>query len=241
MLDLCVTLDGLLKKVVVVYTCRMERCAIAVHLLPRFLASRGVVSRDPAGLAAGLCATKKRGQVLGQGPKGTYFVSTGASIKAVITPNLLRYTLRTCCLVHRATYKPEKPITRIQLTSYILSQHMDSSLHEVWQAASGHPFLPTVGKHSQFLVGFILLFVGLTLGGYFTLSKSIAFALPRERLQANILLQTVLSSTSPFSESRRHWHLRTSLTPLPAPGRFVLTPVLSFGVVYMFCAVGVYV
>ena len=50
---------------------------------------------------------------------------------------------------------------------------MDSSLHEVWQAASGSPFLPTIGKHSQFLVGFFLLVVGLFLGGIFTLSKSI--------------------------------------------------------------------
>jgi hypothetical protein len=51
---------------------------------------------------------------------------------------------------------------------------MDSSLHEVWQAASGSPFLPTIGKGSQFLVGFLLLVIGLALGGLFTLSMFVA-------------------------------------------------------------------
>jgi hypothetical protein len=49
--------------------------------------------------------------------------------------------------------------------------HMDSSLHEVWQAASGSPFLPTIGKGSQFFVGFLLLVIGLALSGLFALSK----------------------------------------------------------------------
>jgi hypothetical protein len=48
---------------------------------------------------------------------------------------------------------------------------MDSSLHEVWQAASGRPFLPTIGKDSQFFVGFILLLLGILLTGVFALSK----------------------------------------------------------------------
>ena len=47
---------------------------------------------------------------------------------------------------------------------------MDSSLHEVWQAAAGSPFVPAVGKDSQFLVAFVLLVLGLGLGGAFTLS-----------------------------------------------------------------------
>lgn len=50
---------------------------------------------------------------------------------------------------------------------------MDSSLHEVWQAAAGSPFLPTVGKNSQFLVAFILMLLGLAITGVFTLSLSI--------------------------------------------------------------------
>jgi hypothetical protein len=49
---------------------------------------------------------------------------------------------------------------------------MDSSLHEVWQAASGSPFVPTVGKDSQFLIAFVLLILGFALGGAFTLSRS---------------------------------------------------------------------
>ncbi|KAK0618182.1 hypothetical protein B0T17DRAFT_328106 [Bombardia bombarda] len=47
---------------------------------------------------------------------------------------------------------------------------MDSSLHEVWQAASGSPFVPTVGKNSQFLVGFFLTVLGIALTGAFALS-----------------------------------------------------------------------
>jgi hypothetical protein len=49
---------------------------------------------------------------------------------------------------------------------------MDSSLHEVWQAAAGSPFIPTVGKGSQFPVAFLLLVLGFLLSGAFTLSMS---------------------------------------------------------------------
>lgn len=48
---------------------------------------------------------------------------------------------------------------------------MDSSLHEVWQTASGSPFLPTVGKGSQFLLAAILLTFGVALTGIFALSE----------------------------------------------------------------------
>ena len=47
---------------------------------------------------------------------------------------------------------------------------MDSSLLEVWQTASGGPFLPTIGKDSQFIVGFVLLLLGISLTGGFALS-----------------------------------------------------------------------
>ncbi|KAL1878609.1 hypothetical protein VTK73DRAFT_7690 [Phialemonium thermophilum] len=79
---------------------------------------------------------------------------------------------------------------------------MDSSLHEVWQAASGSPFLPTIGKHSQFLVGFSLVLIGIILTGLFTLNRSL---------------------------------INIPVLGLPA------SVALAFGVVYMFCAVGVYV
>ncbi|KAL2174639.1 uncharacterized protein P884DRAFT_263231 [Thermothelomyces heterothallicus CBS 202.75] len=56
---------------------------------------------------------------------------------------------------------------------------MDSSLHEVWQAAAGSPFVPTVGKDSQFIVAFVLLLTGLSLGGAFTLSMAATTCSPR--------------------------------------------------------------
>jgi hypothetical protein len=79
---------------------------------------------------------------------------------------------------------------------------MDSSLYEVWQAAAGSPFVPTVGKDSQFLVASVLVLLGLGLGGAFTLNRSIV-----------------------------------NLPVLAVPASLAL----AFGVVYMFCAVGVYV
>lgn len=79
---------------------------------------------------------------------------------------------------------------------------MDSSLHEVWQAASGSPFLPTVGKGSQFFLGFLLLVIGLALSGLFALNRSLI----------NVPVLGVPASLA-----------------------------VAFGVVYMFCGVGVYV
>lgn len=48
---------------------------------------------------------------------------------------------------------------------------MESSLHQVWESAAGNPFVPTIGKNSQFTVGFYLLSQGLLLAGYFGLSE----------------------------------------------------------------------
>jgi len=48
---------------------------------------------------------------------------------------------------------------------------MDSSLHQVWQAAAGSPFLPAVGKESQFIIAFVLLTLSLAITGVFALSK----------------------------------------------------------------------
>ncbi|KAL2112725.1 hypothetical protein VUR80DRAFT_6607 [Thermomyces stellatus] len=79
---------------------------------------------------------------------------------------------------------------------------MDSSLHEVWTAAQGSPFVPAVGKNSQFYVGFGLLILGLFIGGVFTLNRSVG----------NLPLLGIPSSLA-----------------------------IAIGVIYMFCAVGVYV
>ncbi|KAH7156499.1 hypothetical protein EDB81DRAFT_880816 [Dactylonectria macrodidyma] len=79
---------------------------------------------------------------------------------------------------------------------------MDSSLHEVWQAAAGSPFNPSIGKDSQFLISFLLLALGIILTGAFALNRSLI----------NVPLLGIPASTA-----------------------------IAFGVVYMFCAVGVYV
>lgn len=54
---------------------------------------------------------------------------------------------------------------------------MDSPLHEVWQAATGSPFLPAIGKGSQFYVGFALLLTGIVSTGFFALSMPLAVQL----------------------------------------------------------------
>ncbi|KAF7561345.1 hypothetical protein G7046_g2797 [Stylonectria norvegica] len=79
---------------------------------------------------------------------------------------------------------------------------MDSSLHEVWQAAAGSPFFPTINKQNQFFTGFGLLLLSLALTAIFALNRSFV----------NIPVLGIPASLS-----------------------------LGFGVVYMFCAVGVYV
>jgi hypothetical protein len=48
---------------------------------------------------------------------------------------------------------------------------MESSLHQAWESAVGNPFVPTIGKGSQFFVGSTLLAIGLLLSGLFGLSK----------------------------------------------------------------------
>jgi hypothetical protein len=50
------------------------------------------------------------------------------------------------------------------------SKLMESPLHQVWESAVGNPFVPTVGKGSQFFLGFTLLTIGLLLSGLFGLS-----------------------------------------------------------------------
>ncbi|KAG6119606.1 hypothetical protein E4U13_007487 [Claviceps humidiphila] len=58
-------------------------------------------------------------------------------------------------------------------TTRSTSRHMDSSLHEVWRAAEGSPFLPAIGKNSQFLVAFFLVLLGVFITGVFALNRSL--------------------------------------------------------------------
>jgi len=46
------------------------------------------------------------------------------------------------------------------------------SLNDVWEAASGNPFYPTVSKERQFFVGFTLLLAAILLAGFFGLNLS---------------------------------------------------------------------
>ncbi|KAH8723194.1 hypothetical protein GQ44DRAFT_621139 [Phaeosphaeriaceae sp. PMI808] len=51
---------------------------------------------------------------------------------------------------------------------------MSTPLLDVWEAASGSPYHPTVGKGSQFTVGFTLLVLSLVLGTVFGMNRSFA-------------------------------------------------------------------
>jgi cell cycle checkpoint protein len=59
---------------------------------------------------------------------------------------------------------------------------MDSSLPEVWQAAAGSPFLPAIGKGTQFSVGFVLLLLGVIITAAFALSELIPYRLAGQLL-----------------------------------------------------------
>lgn len=48
---------------------------------------------------------------------------------------------------------------------------MAQSLQGVWQGAAANPFMPIIGKDSQFSLGFSLLTIGILLCGYFGLSE----------------------------------------------------------------------
>ncbi|KFA72267.1 hypothetical protein S40288_02453, partial [Stachybotrys chartarum IBT 40288] len=73
-------------------------------------------------------------------------------------------------LANRRINASKKGVTKASRT-LLLSEHMDSSLHEVWQAAAGRPFYPAVDKANQFIVASVLLLIGLLLTGFFALSK----------------------------------------------------------------------
>ncbi|KIW86802.1 uncharacterized protein Z519_12588 [Cladophialophora bantiana CBS 173.52] len=62
-------------------------------------------------------------------------------------------------------------VDRLNLYSTVLLS-TSMSLYEVWQAAAGSAFQPTVGKESQLNVGLFLLLIGLIFTGLFALNKS---------------------------------------------------------------------
>ncbi|EDU47492.1 dna repair protein [Pyrenophora tritici-repentis] len=50
---------------------------------------------------------------------------------------------------------------------------MSSPLQDVWEAAASSPFTPTIGKETQFSLGFLLLAISLVLTTIFGLNRSV--------------------------------------------------------------------
>ncbi|KAL6701967.1 hypothetical protein J3F84DRAFT_20286 [Trichoderma pleuroticola] len=100
---------------------------------------------------------------------------------------------------------------------------MDSSLHQVWQAAAGSPFLPVIAKESQFTIAFALLSLGVAFTGIFALNRSLV----------SVVVLGVPASLAIAYEA-------APLLMCHSIAKYMLIH-HSFGTVYMFCAVGVYV
>lgn len=98
---------------------------------------------------------------------------------------------------------------------------MAQSLQSVWQAAAADPFVPTIGKDSQFSLGFSLLTIGILLSGYFGLSE-------HSQRDSHVCCAELNSFTDRSL-------LNVPLVGIPA------SLAIGFGAVYMICAVGVYV
>ena len=71
---------------------------------------------------------------------------------------------------------------------------MDSSIIDTWNAAEGNPFVPVIGKDNQFAIGFLLVLVGLSILGLFTLSM-----FPSSRMQMRIWVN---GSSRPVNRQR---------------------------------------
>ena len=46
-------------------------------------------------------------------------------------------------------------------------------LHDLWEASASQPYEPTIGKNSQFTVGFTLLLIALALTALFGLNNKL--------------------------------------------------------------------
>jgi hypothetical protein len=111
---------------------------------------------------------------------------------------------------------------------------MESSLHHVWESAVGNPFVPTIGKDSQFTVGISLLIAGILLSGLFGLSMWIFRHLVTcSDLNTDRSLLTIPLLGVPASLALALVHPYVQNTQGLIFSRF--------GAVYMICAVGVYV
>ncbi|KAI0198354.1 hypothetical protein F4808DRAFT_462826 [Astrocystis sublimbata] len=89
---------------------------------------------------------------------------------------------------------------------------MDSSLHELWHSASASPFQPAIGKGNQFLVGFTLLLIGLSVTGAYAFNRSLV-NLPVYGVPAGLAIACVFNSstTRPFNPVLTIRQLRNGL------------------------------
>ena len=131
--------------------------------------------------------------------------------------------------------------------------HMSSPLLDVWEAASSSPYQPTVGKGSQFTVGFLLLLIGKSrvsvccsrvltcpaflLAGVFSLSMP-PLPIPRDA-PANVSRSLPCQPARPRNTRLAGFWVRRCACTRCTAWHILITG--SFGAVYMICAVGVYV
>ncbi|KAK0842606.1 hypothetical protein LTS02_016415 [Friedmanniomyces endolithicus] len=92
-------------------------------------------------------------------------------------------------------------------------------IHDIWEASSSQPFLPSIPKGLQFPIAFTLLFIAVLLTGLFGLSMLIQ--LRQCQTRADLPTDNTLKNLPLYG--------------IPASLAF------AFGAVYMICAVGVYV
>lgn len=131
---------------------------------------------------------------------------------------------------------------------------MSSPLVDVWEAAASQPFSPTVGKNTQFTVGFVLLATCMSRELLACLSgRMLTMRSPRldhhlrpEYAACSLALRrSMLTTRRPLArQPARSWgsgfiSIRVrGLAHARPPSRLIAN---SFGAVYMICAVGVYV
>ncbi|GAB7354022.1 hypothetical protein MBLNU459_g4609t2 [Dothideomycetes sp. NU459] len=110
-------------------------------------------------------------------------------------------------------------------------------LNDLWTAAAGQPYEPTISKNSQFTVGFTLLFTGMR------------HASPQQ-IQNNVDLSIALVLSGYFGLNPSLKNLPLIGIPASLAAGYVVVKALGllhidicerFGAVYMICAVGVYV
>ncbi len=131
------------------------------------------------------------------GPAASLLLCEGQMSRRPKALRLLDFTLDALFNHINLSHSPRNCVRQPIPPSTIDPKLMESSLHTVWESASGNPFVPIVGKDSQLFVGFSLLTIGLLLSGLFGLSKCMCRG-PRDLMLT--IFQIVPSSTFPSLE-----------------------------------------